>query len=196
MTNSKDSVDQNNIDILFLPSDRKFIIANARVENCAIIFCNDAFCGMCGYTRAEVMQKPCTCSFLYGPHTKRPAVAQMAKALLGSKERKVDISLYTKDGTTRHNPPGPQQGSYFILKHQTELGIWVVKSSYIFVMYFGVITQSKRNSFIIITQCESEAADWTMRRQTGCSGALLFQRLLFPIITGTGQIGQYTLYRK
>uniref|UniRef100_A0A674C513 Voltage-gated inwardly rectifying potassium channel KCNH2 n=1 Tax=Salmo trutta TaxID=8032 RepID=A0A674C513_SALTR len=78
--------------------NRKFIIANARVENCAIIFCNDAFCGMCGYTRAEVMQKPCTCSFLYGPHTKRPAVAQMAKALLGSKERKVDISLYTKDG--------------------------------------------------------------------------------------------------
>ncbi|XP_064848041.1 potassium voltage-gated channel subfamily H member 2-like [Oncorhynchus masou masou] len=82
----------------FEGQNRKFIIANARVENCAIIFCNDAFCGMCGYTRAEVMQKPCTCSFLYGPHTKRPAVAQMAKALLGSKERKVDISLYTKDG--------------------------------------------------------------------------------------------------
>ena len=53
---------------------------------------------MCGYTRAEVMQKPCTCSFLYGPHTKRPAVAQMAKALLGAEERKVEISLYTKDG--------------------------------------------------------------------------------------------------
>ncbi|XP_019900891.2 potassium voltage-gated channel subfamily H member 6 [Esox lucius] len=82
----------------FEGQNRKFIIANARVENCAIIFCNDAFCGMCGYTRSEVMQKPCTCSFLYGPHTKRPAVAQMAKALLGSEERKVEISLYTKDG--------------------------------------------------------------------------------------------------
>ncbi|XP_016128846.1 potassium voltage-gated channel subfamily H member 2-like [Sinocyclocheilus grahami] len=78
--------------------NRKFIIANARVENCAIIFCNDGFCGMCGYTRAEVMQKPCTCSFLYGPRTGRPAVAQMAKALLGSEERKVEISLYRKDG--------------------------------------------------------------------------------------------------
>uniref|UniRef100_A0A672RY72 Voltage-gated inwardly rectifying potassium channel KCNH2 n=1 Tax=Sinocyclocheilus grahami TaxID=75366 RepID=A0A672RY72_SINGR len=78
--------------------NRKFIIANARVENCAIIFCNDGFCGMCGYTRAEVMQKPCTCSFLYGPHTGRPAMAQMAKALLGSEERKVEISLYRKDG--------------------------------------------------------------------------------------------------
>ncbi|KAM3865657.1 voltage-gated inwardly rectifying potassium channel KCNH2-like [Diretmus argenteus] len=86
----------------FEGQNRKFIIANARVENCAIIFCNDAFCGMCGYTRAEVMQKPCTCSFMYGPHTKRPAVAQMAKALLGAEERKVQISLYTKDGVCFH----------------------------------------------------------------------------------------------
>ncbi|XP_071347730.1 voltage-gated inwardly rectifying potassium channel KCNH6-like isoform X2 [Trachinotus anak] len=82
----------------FEGQNRKFIIANAQVENCAIIFCNDAFCGMCGYSRAEVMQKPCTCSFLYGPHTRRPAVAQMAKALLGVEERKVEMSLYTKDG--------------------------------------------------------------------------------------------------
>ncbi|XP_034558652.1 potassium voltage-gated channel subfamily H member 6-like [Notolabrus celidotus] len=86
----------------FEGQNRKFIIANAQVENCAIIFCNDGFCGMCGYSRAEVMQKPCTCSFLYGPHTKRPAVAQMAKALLGSEERKVEISLYTKDGVCFH----------------------------------------------------------------------------------------------
>ncbi|XP_074508444.1 voltage-gated inwardly rectifying potassium channel KCNH6-like [Sebastes fasciatus] len=86
----------------FEGQNRKFIIANAQVENCAIIFCNDAFCGMCGYTRAEVMQKPCTCSFLYGPHTKRPAVAQMTKALLGAEERKVEISLYTKDEVCFH----------------------------------------------------------------------------------------------
>ncbi|MBN3303034.1 KCNH2 protein, partial [Amia calva] len=77
---------------------RKFVIANARVENCAIIFCNDAFCAMCGYTRAEIMQKPCTCDFLYGPHTKKIAIAQMAQALLGSEERKVDIAFYRKDG--------------------------------------------------------------------------------------------------
>ncbi|XP_039609761.1 potassium voltage-gated channel subfamily H member 2 isoform X1 [Polypterus senegalus] len=77
---------------------RKFIIANARVENCAIIFCNDGFCHMCGYTRAEIMQKPCTCDFLYGPHTKKVAVSQIAQALLGSEERKVEIIFYRKDG--------------------------------------------------------------------------------------------------
>uniref|UniRef100_A0A8C9TQ04 Voltage-gated inwardly rectifying potassium channel KCNH2 n=1 Tax=Scleropages formosus TaxID=113540 RepID=A0A8C9TQ04_SCLFO len=82
----------------FEGQNRKFIIANARLENCAIIFCNDGFCSMCGYTRAEVMQKPCTCNFLYGPHTKKLAVVQMAQALLGSEERKVEIALYRKDG--------------------------------------------------------------------------------------------------
>lgn len=53
---------------------------------------------MCGYSRAEIMQKPCTCNFLYGPDTKRLAIAQMAQALLGSEERRVEINLYRKDG--------------------------------------------------------------------------------------------------
>lgn len=86
------------VSLFFSDTGRKFVIANARVENCAIIFCNDGFCHMCGYTRAEIMQKPCTCDFLYGPHTKRLAIAQMAQALLGSEERKVEITLYRKDG--------------------------------------------------------------------------------------------------
>ncbi|KAA0705095.1 Potassium voltage-gated channel subfamily H member 2 [Triplophysa tibetana] len=89
----------------FESQSRKFVIANARVENCAIIFCNDGFCHMCGYTRAEIMQKPCTCNFLYGPHTKRLAIAQMAQALLGSEERKVEIALYRKDVTSRPRTP-------------------------------------------------------------------------------------------
>lgn len=80
---------------------RKFIIANARVENCAVIYCNDGFCELCGYTRAEVMQKPCTCDFLHGPRTQRSAAAQIAQALLGSEERKVEICFYRKDGERR-----------------------------------------------------------------------------------------------
>uniref|UniRef100_A0ABM5GM67 Voltage-gated inwardly rectifying potassium channel KCNH2 n=1 Tax=Pogona vitticeps TaxID=103695 RepID=A0ABM5GM67_9SAUR len=83
----------------FEGQSRKFIIANARVENCAIIYCNDGFCDLCGYTRAEVMQKPCTCDFLYGPRTQKNSVAQIAQALLGSEERKVEISFYRKDGS-------------------------------------------------------------------------------------------------
>ncbi|KAG6926060.1 potassium voltage-gated channel subfamily H member 2 [Chelydra serpentina] len=83
----------------FEGQSRKFIIANARVENCAVIYCNDGFCELCGFTRAEVMQKPCTCDFLYGPRTQRSAAAQIAQALLGSEERKVEICFYRKDGS-------------------------------------------------------------------------------------------------
>lgn len=44
------------------------------------------------------MQKPCTCDFLHGQFTNRHAVAQVAQALLGSEERKVEITYHRKDG--------------------------------------------------------------------------------------------------
>lgn len=91
------------------PPGRKFIIANARVENCAVIYCNDGFCELCGYSRAEVMQRPCTCDFLHGPRTQRRAAAQIAQALLGAEERKVEIAFYRKDGR-RGRGAGPRRG--------------------------------------------------------------------------------------
>ncbi|XP_051869203.1 potassium voltage-gated channel subfamily H member 7-like [Pristis pectinata] len=84
----------------FEGQNRKFIIANARVQNCAIIYCNDGFCEMTGFSRPDIMQKPCTCDFLHGPESKRNAIAQIAQALLGSEERKVNVIYYRKDGST------------------------------------------------------------------------------------------------
>uniref|UniRef100_A0A7N6A4V2 Cyclic nucleotide-binding domain-containing protein n=1 Tax=Anabas testudineus TaxID=64144 RepID=A0A7N6A4V2_ANATE len=83
----------------FEGQNKKFIIANARVQNCAIIYCNDGFCEMTGFSRPDVMQKPCTCDFLHGQFTSRHAVAQVAQALLGSEERKVEITYHRKDGS-------------------------------------------------------------------------------------------------
>ncbi len=79
-------------------ADRKFVIANARVENCAIIYCNDGFCEMTGFSRSDIMQKPCTCDFLHGDLTDKEAIGQVAQAVLGSEERKVEITYYRKDG--------------------------------------------------------------------------------------------------
>lgn len=83
------------------PPDRKFLIANAQIKNCGIIYCNEGFCQMFGFTRAEIMQQPCTCQFLVGPGTMKSAVAQLAQALLGSEERRVEILYYSKEGTPR-----------------------------------------------------------------------------------------------
>ncbi|XP_012729518.2 potassium voltage-gated channel subfamily H member 7 isoform X1 [Fundulus heteroclitus] len=83
----------------FEGQNRRFVIANARVENCAIIYCNDGFCEMTGFSRPDIMQKPCTCDFLHGELTDKEAISQVAQAVLGSEERKVEITYYRKDGS-------------------------------------------------------------------------------------------------
>ncbi|XP_078464975.1 voltage-gated inwardly rectifying potassium channel KCNH2-like [Lampetra planeri] len=82
----------------FEAQNRRFVIANARAENCAIIYCNDGFCELCGFSRAEVMQRAGTCDFLHGADTRRHAVAQVARSLLAAEERKVELHYYRKDG--------------------------------------------------------------------------------------------------
>uniref|UniRef100_A0A3P9IWD1 Potassium voltage-gated channel, subfamily H (eag-related), member 6a n=1 Tax=Oryzias latipes TaxID=8090 RepID=A0A3P9IWD1_ORYLA len=83
----------------FDEQSRKFLIANAQMKDCGIIYCNEGFCQMFGFTRAEIMQQPCSCQFLVGPGTMKSAVTQLAQALLGSEERKVEILCYSKEGT-------------------------------------------------------------------------------------------------
>ncbi|XP_076026063.1 voltage-gated inwardly rectifying potassium channel KCNH7 [Genypterus blacodes] len=83
----------------FEGQNRKFVIANARVENCAIIYCNDSFCEMTGFSRPDIMQRPCTCDFLHGQHTDSQAIGEVAQAVSGSEERKVEITYYRKDGS-------------------------------------------------------------------------------------------------
>ncbi|XP_045066733.1 potassium voltage-gated channel subfamily H member 6 isoform X2 [Coregonus clupeaformis] len=81
--------------------NRKFLIANAQMKDCGIIYSNEGFCQMFGFSRAEIMQQPCTCQFLVGPGTMKTALTQLAQALLGSEERKVEILYYNKEGTCR-----------------------------------------------------------------------------------------------
>lgn len=81
--------------------NRKFLIANAQMKNCGIIYCNEGFCQMFGFSRAEIMQQSCTCQFLVGPGTMKSALTQLAQALLGSEERKVEIIYYSKEGVCR-----------------------------------------------------------------------------------------------
>uniref|UniRef100_A0A3Q3D3X1 Potassium voltage-gated channel subfamily H member 7 n=1 Tax=Hippocampus comes TaxID=109280 RepID=A0A3Q3D3X1_HIPCM len=45
------------------------------------------------------MQKSCMCDFLHGQSTSRFAITQVAQALLGSEERKVEIMYQRKDGS-------------------------------------------------------------------------------------------------
>jgi len=83
---------------MFLIADRSFLVANAQHGLCHIIYCSDGFCRLSGYSRAEVMQRPAACEFLYGPLTSQHAIAVVKEALAVGAEKHFEILYYRKDG--------------------------------------------------------------------------------------------------
>ena len=81
-------------------SDRNFIIANAQMPQKPVIFCNDGFCQLTGYGRAETMQKPAYCDFLHGPLTAPFAIKFIQEAVEGTEEKQIQITYYRKNGET------------------------------------------------------------------------------------------------
>lgn len=79
--------------------NRNFVIANAQIETYPIIFCNDGFCELTGFSRAEVMQKSCLCEFLHCSSTGTYSVLQIKEALQGTEEKQVEIMYSRKDGS-------------------------------------------------------------------------------------------------
>ncbi|XP_054715389.1 potassium voltage-gated channel subfamily H member 2-like [Uloborus diversus] len=79
--------------------DRKFLVANAQAEHYPIIYCNDGFCEMVGWRRAQLMQRSCICEFLHGPLTSAVAVQQIRDCLASCHEKQLEILYYKKDGS-------------------------------------------------------------------------------------------------
>mgnify|MGYP002777685994 CR=1 FL=1 len=66
-----------------------------------IIFCNDAFTFMTGYTEEEILGK--NCRFLQGPETDRAIVDQVRTAIERREEVAVEMLNYRKNGSTFWN---------------------------------------------------------------------------------------------
>jgi len=79
-------------------ADRNFVLGNAQVADLPIIYCNDGFCELTGYSRAELVQKHCSCDFLCGEKTNEFSARQVKEALRGQEEKHVEILYYRKDG--------------------------------------------------------------------------------------------------
>lgn len=76
-------------------------MANALADGEPIIYCNERFCQMVGFSRAEIMQKPAAAEFLHGPLTAPESAALVRETLAGAEERQIDILYYRKDGKSR-----------------------------------------------------------------------------------------------
>ncbi|EDL83034.1 potassium voltage-gated channel, subfamily H, member 8, isoform CRA_a [Rattus norvegicus] len=76
-----------------------FILANAQVaKGFPIVYCSDGFCELAGFARTEVMQKSCSCKFLFGVETNEQLMLQIEKSLEEKVEFKGEIMFYKKNG--------------------------------------------------------------------------------------------------
>jgi PAS domain S-box-containing protein len=72
----------------------------AKADN-PIVFCNQAFQALTGYTREEIVGR--NCRFLQGPDTDADAVARVREAIENGHDVDVDLLNYRKDGSTFWN---------------------------------------------------------------------------------------------
>lgn len=86
----------------FCVSDSSFLLANARIVDYPTVYCNDGFCKLSGYNRAEVMQKSSTCSFMYGDLTDKATIKKLEEAFEALKQEQVEILLYKKNRKFTH----------------------------------------------------------------------------------------------
>ncbi|KAM3928513.1 voltage-gated delayed rectifier potassium channel KCNH8 isoform 3-T3 [Leptodactylus fuscus] len=78
-----------------------FILANAQVaKGFPIVYCSDGFCELAGFARTEVMQKSCSCKFLYGAETNEQTTLEIEMSLEEKSEFKGEIMFYKKNGTS------------------------------------------------------------------------------------------------
>ncbi|KAI3415599.1 hypothetical protein GPALN_005201 [Globodera pallida] len=78
-------------------TDSSFILANAQIIDYPIVYCNEGFSRLIGYTRAEIMQKNASLSFMYGEHTDQTSIQKIQNAMETEKTEQVEIGLSKKN---------------------------------------------------------------------------------------------------
>ncbi|CAH1263880.1 potassium voltage-gated channel subfamily H member 1-like isoform X1 [Branchiostoma lanceolatum] len=76
-----------------------FLLANASIVDWPIVYCNEGFSKLSGYSRAEVMQKSCTCRFMHGELTDKETVKKIEETLEVQDTAQVEILMYKKNRT-------------------------------------------------------------------------------------------------
>lgn len=72
------------------------IITDPRQSDNPVVFANDSFCRLTGYTRAEILGR--NCRFLQGPETDPETIRRIHDAVASVQPIEIDIRNHRKDG--------------------------------------------------------------------------------------------------
>ena len=74
------------------------MIGNVVLPEWPIIYCNESFISLFGWTRSDVIGKPVTCAFLHGKATDGQVIETFRLALQQREEHEAELFLYSKSG--------------------------------------------------------------------------------------------------
>ncbi|WP_261401605.1 PAS domain-containing protein [Chenggangzhangella methanolivorans] len=86
------------------------VICDATLDDCPIVFANDAFVSLSGYPREEIIGR--NCRFLQGPETDRAEVARVSQAIVDGSHVDRDPELSEGRHAFLERPlhqPGPRR---------------------------------------------------------------------------------------
>uniref|UniRef100_A0A5K3EGA0 Ion_trans domain-containing protein n=1 Tax=Mesocestoides corti TaxID=53468 RepID=A0A5K3EGA0_MESCO len=78
---------------------QSFLLTNARIVDYPIVYCNEGFAKMTGYSRVDIMQKSGSCAYLYGEQTTQEMKDRLMQALDNQEREQLEILLYKKNRT-------------------------------------------------------------------------------------------------
>jgi hypothetical protein len=77
--------------------DNAFILSNAQIVDYPIVYSNDGFTKISGFLRTDLMNKSCTCNFMYGELTDGETQSKIRDALENCHIEQVEVLLYKKN---------------------------------------------------------------------------------------------------
>jgi len=78
-------------------TDSHFLLANARIVEFPVVYCNEGLCQLTGFDRSELMQKPAVCNAMHGAETSPECTARLHDAMEKQISDQFEIQLYKKN---------------------------------------------------------------------------------------------------
>ena len=72
------------------------MLSNAQIIDYPVVYCNEGFTKLSGYSKSEIMQKSSTCSFMWGELTDDETKIKVDQAFKNNHADNLEVLIYKK----------------------------------------------------------------------------------------------------